>query len=264
MSRYLLANGVRKDVIQALHGMGVCSPYETLVRAMKDLPVEDAVSSSPVLLGDSAPILPNGSMNGNLISHSNEEAFKGDHFTNSASISKSKSQSTLNDAQEKSMDVHHSSTLISDETAALNQQLGVPSATSQPEVTQPYSKRPRWRVTQSTSSQLNMWPTTEPPKSATEDSTALRSALLTSTATNKGYGLLVPPKRSTPNIYHSKGSHAIFQVNDQRRKTATPVPLPPLPPALTNPTLPPNASPQERLQYAMIMHNHSRLNQGKG
>ena len=225
--------------------MGVCSPYETLVRAMKDLPVEDAVSSSPILLGDSAPILPDGSINGNPISHSNEEASNENHFTNSASVSKSKPQTSLNDAQRKSVDTNNSSTLTSDETAALNQQLGVPSTTNQPEVTQPYSKRPRWRVTQSTGSQLNMRPTTELPKSV-------------------GYGLLVPPKRSTPNIYDNKGSHAIFRVNDQRRKLATPVPLPPLPPALTNPTLPPNASPQERLQYAMIMHNHSRLNQGEG
>ena len=162
------------------------------------------------------------------------------------------------------MDMNHSTTLISDETVALNQQLGVPSTTSQPEVTPPYSKRPQWRVTQPNGFHLNMRPMKEPPKTVTEQSTALRSALLTSAATNKGYGLLIPPKRSTPNIYHNKSSHPIFRVNDQRPKTVNPVPLPPLPPALTNPTLPPNASPQERLQYAMIMHNHSRLNQGKG
>lgn len=264
MSQYLLANGVRKDVIQTLHTMGVCSPYETFIRPVKDLPVEGSISCSSVVMGDSGPTLSKGGTNGNLVSHSNRESFDGDQFTNPASISKNKPRTTLNDARENSMGMNYSGTLNADETAALNHQLGVPSTTRQPEVTQPYSKRPQWRVTQPNGFHLHMQPTTEPPKSVTEESTALRSALLTSAATNKGYGLLIPPKRSTPNIYHYKASHPIFRVNDQRRKIAPPVPLPPLPPALTNPTLPPNASPQERLQYAMIMHNHSRLNQGKG
>ena len=264
MSQYLLANGVHKDVIQTLHGMGVCSQYETFIRAVKDLPVAGSVSGSLSVLDDSSPTLSKDGTNASPIRYSKGEACNGDQCPNAASISKNKPQTTLNDARERCVDTDHSSILISDETAALNQQLGVSSTTIQPSLTQPYSKRPQWRVTQPNGFNLNMRPTTDIPKSVTEESTALRSALLTSSATNKGYGLLIPPKRSTPNMYHDKGSHPIFRVNDQRPTIATPVPLPPLPPALTNPTLPPNASPQERLQYAMIMHNHSRLSQGKG
>lgn len=179
-----------------------------------------------------------------------------------------------------------------EERASLDEQLGVQSQSASP---MPPNlnfgfKRPQWKVTQppKVNRQTNGGPPPKaglvgscldkpaaptnsemrsvegPSKASNEGSPTFRSATLSNAAMNKGYGLLVPPHRSAPANHHNKGGTIVFRANRQSTNLAAQAPLPPLPPALTNPALPPSASPQEKLQYAMIAHNHSRLNQGQG
>ena len=265
MTLYLHTNGVNRFVIQTLHRMGVCANYDISMEAMKNLSAKATVSSNSNLLGYAPPSIPSNHTKGIAGKQADKNTSNKDQCTSRVIPGQIGPRKPSVEATASSVNRHPTSPPHPDERA-LNQQLGVQCTTTQPPAPEPYSKRPKWRVTQSPGFHVFTQPTGPPderPKATAEESTAFRSALLTSAATTKGYGLLIPPKRSTPSIYHNKASNAVFRVNDQRPRIM-PVPLPPLPPAMTNPLLPPDASPQQKLQYAMIMHNHSILNQGKG
>lgn len=246
--------------------MGVCANYEMSMDVIKDLSARATLSSGHKLLSYTPPSTPWNSTNGTADKQAEKKTYDKDQCTSGVNPGQIGPRNLPYEVIERSVDTHLPSPPLPDETA-LNQQLGVRSITTRPPAAEPYSKRPKWRVTQSTDSHVFTRPTTGPldehPKATTEESTAVKAALRTSAATSKGYGLLIPPKRSAPSIYRNKACNAVFGVDDQRPRT-TPVPLPPLPPAMMDPLLPPEASQQQKLQYAMMMHNHSILNRGKG
>ena len=89
-----------------------------------------------------------------------------------------------------------------------------------------------------------------------------KSAVVIDSASKTGYEVSATSRGKNPSSSLSR--EGITNMYPQTSASTATTPLPPLPPALTNPALPHNASPQEILQYAMIMHNHSKLNKGSG
>lgn len=284
MSLYLHTNGVNKSVIQTLHKMGVCVSWDISMLAVKELSAKRRFSGQFNGMSPVPPVQPLA--NGNpaypcVVAQQTDKPIRGrgrprkDHTKDLRGAHQPEPPTSQSPPEER---------------ARLDQQLGVQVASPMPPNLNFGFKRPQWKVTQppklnaqtnggtplkegpvgscldkpAASTDSGMRPVRWPSKASNEGSPSFRSATLSNAAMNKGYGLLVPPHRSAPANHHNKGGTIVFRANRQSSNVAAQPPLPPLPPALTNPALPPSASPQEKLQYAMIAHNHSRLNQGQG
>ena len=176
--------------------MGVCASYEISLQGVKELSVKGEVSSKTNVLAFTASWLSSVYTNGGTNRQSDKEI---------ADRDASELRKNLSEASKRSDDMdHHTAHAPTDETAALNRQLGVQSTITQPSASKTGSKRPQWRVTQASGFHMNMRPAggTTPAtglinhshESTAAESTAFRSAHLTSSAIDRGYGLLIPPK----------------------------------------------------------------------
>ena len=289
MSFYLHANGVNKSVIQTLHRMGVCVNYDVSFRKFS---TRGKYSGQWTALGNGTTTTGLGYAKRSLQNTSNggnppvvDANDTGDWGPGRPRVHHFKT------AKGNSLRANASTDSTFEDATVLDQQLGVHSTTSpkmtseaQLKVRQPNAWHSGMRTTsgQPASDDFpapNGEPTTSAPavrpgrgscQRTPANASGFRSAVLSEAATERGFGILVPPHRTAPPQYRnhalpasSSGSGANGR-GPSRSSTTPAIPLPPLPPALTHPILPQGASPQEQLQYAMIAHNHSRLNQWKG